>query len=72
MSNEKSKLAQVQLKDGSAVDLYEEAGGIVACHAGNCLGLPGATGQQAMELLAFLESLGGPATFPEEEQHADH
>ena len=61
-------LATVKFNDGRVVKLVREKKGLRIEGGDLEVSLPRATGQQAVSLFSLLESLGGTAEFPEDEQ----
>ena len=61
-------LATVKFNDGRVVKLIREEKGLRIEEGDLEVSLPRATGQQAVSLFSLLESLGGTAEFPEDEQ----
>ena len=58
--------ARIALKDGTTIDVNRDDEAVVSiCHEGQCVNLPGASGQLTMEMIALLDSLGSIVEFPE-------
>ena len=64
-------LATVKFNDGRVVKLIREEKGLRIEGGDLEVSLPRATGQQAVSLFSLLESLGGTAEFPEDEDEED-
>ena len=64
-------LATVKFNDGRVVKLIREEKGLRIEEGDLEVSLPRATGQQAVSLFSLLESLGGTAEFPEDEDEED-
>jgi len=65
---QKEHLASIRLQNGDAVDFYRDhdKGGICISDKDSSVALPGATGEQAIELFSIMEAMGGTVELPEE------
>ena len=59
-------LARINLKNGKAIDIHRENKDIRLTDGDHSLVIHKGTGQQTLELLGLLESLGENIEFPEE------
>lgn len=68
---EKEHLAQFVLMNGAVIDMHRQDGDVTLSSKDHQVTVPRATGQQTLDLIAFLEPLGESVSFPGEETEGD-
>lgn len=62
----KEPLVKFHLKNGEVVELHREDGVVTMSNQHHQVAIPHATGQQTLDLIAFLEPLGDSVEYPED------
>ena len=64
--SEKEHLLRIRLNSGEIVDMHRQDGDVILSSKEHQVILPGATGQQTLDVAAFFEGIGGIIEDPEE------
>ena len=64
--SDREHLVRFRLKSGEIVDMHRQDGDVIISKEHQEVIIPGATGQQTLDLAAFFESLGEIIEVPEE------
>ena len=64
--SDKEHLLRFRLNTGDIVDLHRQDGDVIISSEHHEVTLPGATGQQTLEVAAFFEAMGEIVEVPEE------